>query len=630
MRSLLLSLVLLAVLPATSFAQGSSYIYVSTPMTYADAEAHAASLGGTLPIITSAAENATVLATIGIPEFHSWIGLNDRASEGTFVWIDGTPVAYTNWGGIQPDNFNNEDCGMILGVFTTNVGAAGQWNDAMCTAQLRFVVELPPATSTLEITGSEGWRMISASFPGTTYDDLLGPIWTQGFPGSDAPDANYPNVYTYDETVTTDTNNDGTIDKVDGYVPIANQASGVPAGEGHFVYVYADDDFDGTPDDFPKVSVQSSVLLNPDPFSFPVTFSDSPADDVLADGWNMFGNPWATGMDWDAVGWTRTNVTNTLYVWDHNNAGGPQYVSWNGIAGGMASGVIEPHQGFWAKASAAGPALQAPSAAKVAGGTPYNVTETRAMASAKAGGAPVLGLRVEGDLGGVRRANGAWATFLPEASVGVDDWDAFELEGWAPERIHLYWDAPDGIAYDVAALPMSRRTTKLPLAVTAMVGGVPAGGTFTLTWPQLDVPADWQLVLVDRETRERIPLDGHTAYTFTLDGPVVPPSAKATDRPLAPEAPGVLRSRETAKSADRSRFVLVIRTGRRARLSDAEADSMAEEVLGVTTQARGADAFVEAPPEALALHAPSPNPTRGPVALHVRRVPPCGRPARGH
>ncbi|MEM1054794.1 MAG: lectin-like protein [Bacteroidota bacterium] len=893
-RGLAVCALCLAAAPA-ALAQGSSYIYVSTGMTYADAEAYAISLGGTLPVITSAAENAAVLATIAVPEFHTWLALDDITTEGTFVWSDGTPFVYTNWGSrasdgyAQPDNFQNEDCVIMFGQ-AIEWGAAGTWGDVQCAAMLPFVVEFPadaqppppqtdlrlwlradqgvnldgsgnvsawidqtgsgltatqataaqqpsfvasgingepalnfdgtedllsfgdvlddvfagadkqfemfvafredtpngpsangflaklsngfglgsdsheimmgtfngrldmityhtlsfsawvratgttvlsttphvgsyrydgsldtntgrnritfnldgqaetatdvngsagdiqngtsplsvgaaldadgvrsdyhfdgliaeillyegllssadrmavetylcgkydacPATtSSLEITGTEGWRMVSASFPGTTYDDLLGPIWTQGFPGSDAPGATRPNVYTYDETATTDTNNDGEIDKVDGYVPISNQGATMPAGEGHFVYVYADDDFDGTPDAFPKTSPQSSVLLNPDPFPFPTTFTDSPADDVLADGWNLFGNPWATGMDWDAAGWTRTNVTDVLYVWDHNNAGGPQYVSWNGSAGGMGSGVIAPHQGFWAKASGTGPALQAPSAAKVLGGDTYNLTGPTPSASGPrpttSASGPVLGLRVEGDLGGVHRANGAWATFRPEASVRVDDGDAFELEGWAPERVHLFWSAPDGTAFDVASLPLPRRTMKLPLAVEAFAGDQLAGGRFTLTWPQVEVPADWQVLLVDRETRERIRLDRDASYAFTLDGPVTNARAsKTTSSAPSLSAPSVMRAtgvaakgQTSARGVGSSRFVLVIRTGRPSRLTDAEADALAAEALDGTPSANGlsAEPLTAAVPEVLALHAPSPNPTRGPVAL---------------
>lgn len=41
-----------------------------------------------------------------------WIGLSDRITENYFVWDEGRPVAYTNWGPAEPNNWHNmdEDC----------------------------------------------------------------------------------------------------------------------------------------------------------------------------------------------------------------------------------------------------------------------------------------------------------------------------------------------------------------------------------------------------------------------------------------------------------------------------------------------------------------------------------------
>ena len=40
-----------------------------------------------------------------------WLGGDDLAVEGTFTWLDGTPFDYTNWLGVNPDNFNgNQVC----------------------------------------------------------------------------------------------------------------------------------------------------------------------------------------------------------------------------------------------------------------------------------------------------------------------------------------------------------------------------------------------------------------------------------------------------------------------------------------------------------------------------------------
>jgi len=43
-----------------------------------------------------------------------WIGLNDMITEGTYAWLDGSPVTYTNWYSTEPKNLNkNSDCARI-------------------------------------------------------------------------------------------------------------------------------------------------------------------------------------------------------------------------------------------------------------------------------------------------------------------------------------------------------------------------------------------------------------------------------------------------------------------------------------------------------------------------------------
>ena len=47
-----------------------------------------------------------------------WIGLNDRVTEGTFVWLNGEPLTWTAWAPGEPNNNINlnvhgQDCGQI-------------------------------------------------------------------------------------------------------------------------------------------------------------------------------------------------------------------------------------------------------------------------------------------------------------------------------------------------------------------------------------------------------------------------------------------------------------------------------------------------------------------------------------
>ncbi|XP_063422181.1 macrophage mannose receptor 1-like [Mytilus trossulus] len=60
-----------------------------------------------------------------------WIGLSDRITENYFVWDEGRPVTYTNWGPGEPNNWQNkdEDC---VAVWLLD----GSWFDITCNTPL--------------------------------------------------------------------------------------------------------------------------------------------------------------------------------------------------------------------------------------------------------------------------------------------------------------------------------------------------------------------------------------------------------------------------------------------------------------------------------------------------------------
>lgn len=74
---------------------------------WSGAEAFAQTKGGHLVTINDAAENTWVNSMFN--QGSLFIGLNDVASEGTFVWSSGQPVTYTNWSGGEPDNNGDQD-----------------------------------------------------------------------------------------------------------------------------------------------------------------------------------------------------------------------------------------------------------------------------------------------------------------------------------------------------------------------------------------------------------------------------------------------------------------------------------------------------------------------------------------
>lgn len=87
-------------------------------------QAHGA--GWDLASITSETESNFILSLIS-QDTATWVGLNDQAQEGSFVWANGEPFSYSNWSFNQPDNFNpaGENCVEVFGTW-------GLWNDANC------------------------------------------------------------------------------------------------------------------------------------------------------------------------------------------------------------------------------------------------------------------------------------------------------------------------------------------------------------------------------------------------------------------------------------------------------------------------------------------------------------------
>jgi hypothetical protein len=97
-------------------------------MTWTDAKQACISMGGHLVTIADIAEQTFVFNTWP----SGWIGFNDEASEGSFVWVTGEPVTFTNWNPGEPNNAGNEDYAQFVG--------GGKWNDLPNTS-LPYVIE---------------------------------------------------------------------------------------------------------------------------------------------------------------------------------------------------------------------------------------------------------------------------------------------------------------------------------------------------------------------------------------------------------------------------------------------------------------------------------------------------------
>jgi len=117
-----------------SAADGSCIVLFTTPRTFAAATAACIQFGSTLAILTTPERDAVAKLLVGTRNVY--IGLSDLIQEGVFVWVDGTPLGFSNFAMGEPNNANGafqEDCAMYS-------GQRGAWDDRPCAPD--------PATTT--------------------------------------------------------------------------------------------------------------------------------------------------------------------------------------------------------------------------------------------------------------------------------------------------------------------------------------------------------------------------------------------------------------------------------------------------------------------------------------------------
>eukprot|EP00058_Branchiostoma_floridae_P019221 XP_002604710.1 hypothetical protein BRAFLDRAFT_80319 [Branchiostoma floridae] len=101
----------------------SCYLFVNQEETWDKAQTECDQKNATLTSVTSAEEQDFILSHVNR---NLNIGFNDKATEGTFTWLDGLSTTFVNWEPGEPSNAGgNEDCTEI--VYDT-----GLWNDVPC------------------------------------------------------------------------------------------------------------------------------------------------------------------------------------------------------------------------------------------------------------------------------------------------------------------------------------------------------------------------------------------------------------------------------------------------------------------------------------------------------------------
>ena len=356
----------------------------------------------------------------------------------------------------------------------------------------------PPVTQA-QLDGADGYRMLAAPAPGS-YGDLLGPLWTQGFAGADAP-AGACTAFAFDEAAPT---------FADGWGCLADAADPLAPGAGLLAYAYADDDptAPGLQGGFPKrLAVEGAPGALP--FAFPLAYT-ADGRPAYRQGWNLLGNPTASALSWPAF--DATSVLATAFVYDPAfNDGDYRSYTADGAGGGfgdLADGAIPAFQGFFVRATAPGAALTAPAGSEAA-------TDPDVYGRGTGGPAAVrLALR-DGAAAPVpgRERSAVWLGLHADAALGADAWDAPRLAPTAWPRAVAFTTAPGGGGPLLAQSLPRDLDGPVEVALGLDLGGHDGPLALALAWEGA-LPDGWALTLLDRATGAAVPMAPGATYAF--------------------------------------------------------------------------------------------------------------------
>jgi len=120
------------VLDPAQAPQTSCYRAVTLPRTWDDARIDCVSWGGSLVQVDSSAEDQFVGELVTVLQ---WLGASDTLIDNVFVWTNGSPILFGNWGASQPDRFPGADC------VEKRDTAGRQWFDQPCYNLRAYVCE---------------------------------------------------------------------------------------------------------------------------------------------------------------------------------------------------------------------------------------------------------------------------------------------------------------------------------------------------------------------------------------------------------------------------------------------------------------------------------------------------------
>ncbi|XP_040587523.1 CD209 antigen-like protein C [Mesocricetus auratus] len=114
--------------------QGNCYFFSTFQQTWKDSVTACKEVGAQLVVIKSDEEQSFLQQT-SKKKGNTWMGLSDLKQEGTWLWVDGSPLKWGKyWSPREPNNLGNEDC--------TGFSDNG-WNDNLCSLEQFWICKKP-------------------------------------------------------------------------------------------------------------------------------------------------------------------------------------------------------------------------------------------------------------------------------------------------------------------------------------------------------------------------------------------------------------------------------------------------------------------------------------------------------
>ncbi len=242
-----------------------------------------------------------------------------------------------------------------------------------------------------------------------------------------------------------------------------------------------------------------------------LTYTGNTEAEVIHRGWNFIGNPYPATIDWNAEGWTKQNIYNSIYFWNGNNysyyvAGdGPQD---GGLGTANATNLIAPMQGYFVKVKEGSDTAENQTGVLL---TPESARTTQSVHFWKRS-------NIVTDILMLRATNSTYFDqtalwFKNNATQEIDDnLDAFKLftDNWygVPQ---IYSITPNNIPLAINSTPLPNDSTIIPLGFVA-----PYTDLYVFSIDSLNLVSFTDVYFVDKLNNVEIPLTD-LPYSFNAE-----------------------------------------------------------------------------------------------------------------